>query len=76
MKVTAIDLTPTWGEIGNITWRLASSNEQTALEKLRPEFARAFASAQALLTIAGTLTEDQRSLVAKTMAEELAKQGY
>ncbi len=70
-----IDLTPTWGEFGNIYTRLAESKEVKAIKGMRCEVARAMAAAQALNAITGTLSEEQSAIVAKTMKEELAKQG-
>lgn len=71
-----IDMTPTWGEIGNLFMRLALSNEVRALEAMKSEVARAMASAQALIAIQKTLTDEQHAIVAKTITAELAKQGY
>lgn len=75
-QVGTIDMTPTWGEIGNLFMRLALSNEVRAIEAMKSEVARAMASAQALIAIQKTLTDDQQAIVAKTIAAELAKQGY
>ena len=72
----AIDITPTWGEVGLIVKRLAFSSEERALGHLWPEAARAFASAQALNAVLPTLTEEQRAKVAQVTQEELVKQGY
>ena len=71
-----IDLTPTWGEVGNIIWRFATSNEQAALKHSHNEFARAFALAEAFSRIYATLTEDQKDQASKIVCEELAKQGF
>ncbi|GJH39049.1 hypothetical protein CBA19CS91_39850 [Paraburkholderia hospita] len=71
-----IDMTPTWGQIGAMYVRLAESKEVKAIRALRPEVARAFAAAQALQAINDTLTEEQRAIAAKTLTEELTKQGY
>lgn len=71
-----VDITPTWGEIGNIVKRLAMSGERQALQKLWPEAARAFASAEALLTVLPLLNEEQSKVVAKTLTQSLGKQGY
>ncbi|WP_322075527.1 hypothetical protein [Burkholderia cenocepacia] len=76
MTTETIDLTPTWGEIGTLYTRLVASGELNALQKMRPEIARAFAAAEALKLIQATLTEGQKKVVAKTLTEELAKQGY
>jgi hypothetical protein len=71
-----IDLTPTWGEVGNIIWRFATSNEQAALGHMHSEFARAFAMAEAFTKIYATLTEDQKDQASKVVCEELTKQGF
>lgn len=71
-----IDLTPSWGELGLLVKRLAFSAEDKALRHIWPEAAKAFASAQALTNVMGSLTEAQRAIVAQTMYDELVKQGY
>lgn len=76
MATETIDLTPTWGEMGNLYARLAESGERDAAKALRSEVARAFAAAQALKAITASLTNDQKSIVAKTLTDELSKQGY
>jgi hypothetical protein len=70
-----IDVTPTWGEIGLLFIRLAMSKELRALEAAKPEFAKAFALAAAMVAINGTLNDTQRAMVAETMRLELNKQG-
>lgn len=67
-------MTPTWGEIGLIFWRLAASNEQTALNAGRPEMARAFAMAEALNQLVGQLSPDQLVLMQGVIERELGKQ--
>lgn len=76
MTTETIDMTPTWGEIGALYARLAESQEVKVIRGMRSEMARAFAAAQALQAIKATLTEEQRAVVAKTLTEELTKQGY
>ena len=76
MATETIDMTPSWGEIGTLYVRLAESQEVKAIRGMRADVARAFAAAQALQAIKATLTEEQRALVASTLAAELAKQGY
>lgn len=72
-----INLTPTWGEVGNVLWRMIESNEQQALKLIRSEFARAMAAAEALKVLMDTpLTEEQKKLVSETLETELKKQGY
>lgn len=69
-------MTPTWGEWGNIFRRLAESGETNAIIHLRPDFARAMASCEALNKIRSTLTDEQQKIVSEVIAAELAKQGY
>ena len=45
--LTAIDITPTWGEFGNIYRRFAETGETKAVRELRSELAKAMAAAQA-----------------------------
>lgn len=75
-ELCVVDVTPTWGEIGNIYTRLAESKEVKAIKGMRSEIARALAAAQALQAIADTLTGEQSAIVSKTMTEELTKQGF
>lgn len=70
-----VDITPTWGDIGNLFMRLALSSELQVIENMRPEFARAMACAQALAVIEDTLTDEQMAMVANTVQREMAKQG-
>ena len=72
----AIDITPTWGEWGNVYRRLAETGEAAAVRALRSDLARALAAAQALRTIRASLTDDQHRIVSATVAAELTKQGY
>jgi hypothetical protein len=72
----SIDLTPTWGEWGNIYRSLAESGERHAVKHLASDLARALAAAQALQVVTGTLTDEQNRIVAQTMAAELSKQGH
>ena len=71
-----IDMTPTWGEWANIYRRFAELGEAKAVCELRGDFAKAMAAAQALQAITGTLSDEQASIVAKTMTTELMKQGF
>ena len=71
-----IDLTPTWGEVGSISCRLAESGETRAVKGMRSEVARAMAAAQALQNILKSLTPEQDAIVSATLAAELSKQGY
>lgn len=74
--VRTIDMTPTWGEIGNVVKRLAMSRETKALNVMWSEVARAMAAAQALQAITKTLNDEQSAIVSKTLVAELTKQGY
>lgn len=71
-----IDMTPTWGEIGNIYARLAASGETKALAGMRSEAARAFAAAQALQAIQSRLPADLLEDVCRVMDAEMTKQGF
>lgn len=73
---TTINLTPTWGDIGLLAYRLAVSNEEKALAHLRPDFARAFAMAEALTKLMPTLSDDQQGIASRVLVAELTKQGY
>ena len=71
-----IDLTPTWGEVGNIVWRFAVSNEQAALGHMHSEFARAFAMAEVFTKLYDSLTDAQKDQASKVLVDELTKQGF
>ncbi len=75
IAVRTNDLTPTWGEWGNIFWRFAECGETKALQQLRKDFARAMAACQAFKVIEGALVEDQRAMANAVFEEELVKQG-
>lgn len=75
-EARAINLTPTWGEWGNVYRRFAESGERKAIVALREDFARAMASTQALQSILHTLTDEQQTIVSRTMTDELSKQGF
>lgn len=60
----AIDLTPTWGEVGGIVKHLIVSEEGDALKHLLPDMARAFAMAEALKSVLDTLDDRQHDIVA------------
>lgn len=74
--VTRVDITPTWGAIGLLVWRLIASREWRALAAYREELARVFAMAQALTDIAKDLPEAHQQRVAKVMAQSLTEQGF
>lgn len=71
-----IDLTPTWGEIGNIYARLAESGETEAVARLRSEVARAFAASQALMAIKNDLPANLWARACDVIEEEMTKQGF
>ncbi|RBB38899.1 hypothetical protein DPV79_16095 [Burkholderia reimsis] len=72
----SIDMTPTWGEVGNIYTRCAESGETKAVRGMRSEVAKAFAAAEAFSAIRNTLTEEQRAIASRVLTEELTKQGF
>lgn len=74
--ITTIDLTPTWGEVGNIVKAMVQRRQWAALEQLMPDLARALACAQALTVVSRTLTDAQQAEVARILAAEVGKQGY
>ncbi|EIJ6113779.1 hypothetical protein LJJ21_004742 [Salmonella enterica] len=71
-----IDLTPTWGEIGNLYAQLAESGETKAIAAMRSEIARAFAASQALTAIKDDLPAELWARACSVIAEEMAKQGF
>ena len=71
-----VDLTPTWGEWGNIYRRFAESGETKAIRHLSEDFARAMASTEAVNKLLRTFTDEQRIIYEKTMVEEMRKQGF
>ncbi|MEN4967113.1 hypothetical protein ABE562_22305 [Brucella intermedia] len=71
-----IDITPTWGEWANVYRRLAESGEANAIRELRPDFAHAFAAAQALQAIQSKLPDDLNEIACQIVAEEMKKQGF
>jgi hypothetical protein len=76
MTTDTIDLTPTWGEVGNMYVRLAESGEVAAIRRMRSEAAKAFAAAQAFTAIQATLSEEQRAIASGVLTTELSKMGY
>lgn len=71
-----IDLTPSWGQWGNIYARFAETGETAAVKELRKDFARAMAACQALQELGNTLSDEQKTVIASVMARELAVQGF
>jgi|GEM_PF-2631617 len=72
---TSINMEPTWGEVGNLLFAFALSGEKNAVQSMRPIVAKAFAGAEALKALVPQLTDEQRILVKKVMADEMAAQG-
>lgn len=68
-----VDVTPTWGEVGVLYFRLFDSKEHKAEAHLRPEIARALAIAQGFTAIEDTLTEEQAKTARDSIAREIAK---
>ncbi len=75
-RVGTIDLTPTWGEVGNIVRRLIQGGETKAIEKMDVDLARAFAAAQALQAIQKDLPDDLREKACAVINAEMMKQGH
>lgn len=71
-----IDVTPTWGEWGNIFYRFAQLGKRKAVEALHPDLAKALAAAQALSAIQKSLNDEQNACAQAVMASELHKQGF
>jgi hypothetical protein len=72
---TTIDMTPTWGEWGNVYRRFAEGDAGiAALRPLANDFAKAMAACQALSSI--DLTDEQQAIVNRVMRAELVKQGF
>jgi hypothetical protein len=69
-----IDITPTWGEWGNVYRRFSESGERKACKALAQDFARACAGFQALQAL--DLTPEQIQTVDRVMREEMRKQGF
>lgn len=73
---TYIDLTPTWGEWGNLFYLFASKGEVKQVEILHRDFALAMSAAAALNSITSDLTENQQKVVSAALAAEMKKQGF
>lgn len=71
-----IDVTPSWGEVGNLFCSLAFGGEIKAAEAMKSEAAKAFALAEALTKVHNSLSDEQKTLIAQVVAVELKKQGY
>lgn len=70
-----IDLTPTWGEVGNIYVRFAESGERNAARAMRADVAKAFAFAEAFKAMLPKLSPELRETAQTIVATELRKQG-
>ncbi len=75
-QVGTIDLTPTWGEVGNILRRLIQGGEVAAIKHMDVDIARAFAAAQALQAIQKDLPADLNEIACSVIAAEMTKQGH
>jgi hypothetical protein len=76
METETIDLTPTWGELGNTLWRFVVSGETDALKTQHHDYARAFAAAQAFQEIQYTLDDEQMERATAVFHAEMEKQGF
>ena len=74
--VGEIDITPTWGEWGNLYRHLAESGEHRACRALHADYAKAMAAAEALKQIQKELPDHLQKKVSFVLTEELTKQGY
>ena len=72
-EVGAINMAPTWGEVGLLFWRLGRSGEIAAVEQMRSEIARAFAGMEVLSRLMSTLTPEQRAVFDEVWQAEQAK---
>lgn len=75
-QVGTIDLTPTWGEVGNIIRRLIQGGQVAAIEQMDADIARAFAAAQALQAIQEELPDNLREIACSVVDAEMTKQGH
>ena len=75
MTTETIDITPTWGEWGNIYRRMVESGATMVVQSLAADFKRAMACAAAFQAINLMLTEEQRDIATKVLLAELEKQG-
>lgn len=70
-----IDVTPTWGEWGNLFYQFALLGEEAVLEKMHPDMAKAFAFAEAFKAINASLSHEQNLEAQAVIEAELKKQG-
>jgi hypothetical protein len=71
-----IDLTPTWGEWGNLFYLYAVHGERNHLDSMHPDFAKAFSAAQAFTAIRDSLTDEQKKMANLILRTEMVKQGF
>lgn len=71
-----IDITPSWGEWGNMFYCFALSGERAAVESLHPDMAKALSAAEAFRTIQDCLNAEQLSRAKDVMDAEMRKQGF
>lgn len=71
-----IDITPSWGEWGNVFYCFALSGERAAVESLHPDMAKAFSAAEAFRAIQDSLNAEQLSHAKSVMNAEMRKQGF
>lgn len=69
-----IDMTPSWGEVGLLVWRLAISGETKALDAVRDDFAKVFAAMEAVKQLKPTFTPEQNAIFKEVMSVEISKQ--
>ena len=74
---TTIDVTPTWGEWGNVFFALATCGaDVNIILPLHRDLAYGLAAAEALKAISLSLTEEQRNIMDATVRVEMQKQGF
>ena len=71
----AIDMTPTWGEWGNLFYQFALLGEEAVLKNMHPDMAKAFAFAEAFKAINASLSHEQILKAEAVIEAELQKQG-
>jgi len=71
-----IDLTPTWGEWGNVFYPHVSFTERLYQKNLRLDLARALAAAQAFSAVQASLDKKQAVIANTVLRAEMEKQGF
>jgi hypothetical protein len=74
-QVVTIDVTPTWGEVGNMYKRFAETGEGNAARAMHADLAKAFAFAEAFRVILPQLPGELREAAKDIVRVELRKQG-